>query len=150
MRAVRTLGGGVVTTLLVASSLSAPPAAAQVVGPPEISSVSSSGVSERRAALAATIEPRGSATLYEVFVRYSPCGGGAGECPTPPRQERIGHGRVSPKLNARTVRAKLVMMTPGCTYAYWFVASNASGSVESEHQSVTALGGGHGPRTCKR
>jgi hypothetical protein len=150
MPRVRTLGLGVVAALLLSSALGALPVAAQIVGPPEISNVSASGVTSRRATLTATIEPRAAATTYSVFVRYSPCPGGSGECPTPPQQERIGHGNVSPKLNARTVRAKLVMLTAGCTYEYWFVASNSFGTVESERESITAVGGSHAPRTCKR
>jgi hypothetical protein len=150
MRVPRAPRAGVIATVALASALCALPAAAQIVGPPEISNVSASGVSERRATLTATVEPRGSQTLYEVFVRYSPCPGGSGECPTAPRQERIARGKISPKLNARSVHAKLVMLTAGCTYEYWFVASNASGAAQSERHSLTAVGGGHAPRTCKR
>jgi hypothetical protein len=151
---VRTVGalragvGGAALLALIA--LGVLPAAAQIVGPPEISNVSASGVTGRRATLSATIEPRGAPTAYEVFVRYSPCPGGAGECAMPPRQERIGHGKISPTVNARTVRPKLVMLTAGCTYEYWFVASNSFGTVESERQSVTSVAGSRQPRACKR
>jgi hypothetical protein len=135
--------------VLALTAVSALSAVAQIVGPPEISNVSASGVSTRRATFSATIEPRGSRTAYEVWIRFSPCPGGAGECAQPPRQKRIGHGKVPQQMSARTVRAKLIMGTPGCTYEYWFVASNASGTVESEHESVTSESGSHPPQECR-
>lgn len=147
MRRVGILGAGIAGA--VSLSLGALPAVAQIVGPPEISHVSASGVGNRHATFSATIESRGSNTTYEVLIRYSPCQGGAGECPQPIRQKRVGHGKVPEKLSARTVRGKLTMGTAGCTYEYWFVASNASGTVESEHQSVTSAGGSKLPRECK-
>jgi hypothetical protein len=150
VRRVVTLGAGVVASVVLAlTALGALPAVAQITGPPEISNVSASEVSSQRATFSATIEPRGSKTTYEVWIRYSPCQGGAGECPQPPLQKRIGHGKVSQHMSSRSVRAKLIMGTPGCTYEYWFVASNASGTVESERQSVTSTGGSPRPRECR-
>jgi hypothetical protein len=135
---------------VVALALGALPAAAQIIGPPEISNVSASNVGARHATVTATIEPRGSDTTYELMMRYSPCPAGAGECPQPPRVERDGHGKVAQKLATRTVRAKLVMLTKGCIYEYWIVASNASGTVESEHHSIATAGGSRPPAECKR
>jgi hypothetical protein len=149
MRKAGVLGAGVAATAVLA--LGALPALAEIVGPPEISSVSASNVGARHATVSATIEPRGSDTRYELLVRYSPCPGGAGECAQPARQERDGHGKVSHALSSTEVRAKLVMLTKGCTYEYWIVASNASGTVESERQSITTPSGGtRPPRECKR
>jgi hypothetical protein len=147
MRRVGTLGAGVVGAALLA--LGALPAAAQIIGPPEISNVAASNIGTRQASVMATIEARGSNTTYELLMRYSPCPAGAGECPQPPRQERFGHGKVSHRSGTRTVRANLKMLTKGCTYEYWFVASNASGTVESEHQSLTTPAA-RVLRECKR
>lgn len=151
MRGARVLGASVGGALLaVAFAFGVSLASAQVIGPPEITNVSASGVSEHHATVSATIAANGHPTTYQVWVSYAPCQGGAGECPTPVQKEQIARGKLSAKMGTRDARSKVQMLTPSCTYAYWFVATNSSGTVESEHESFTATGGDSGPKACKR
>lgn len=150
MRA-RRIGGSLVGSIVACVALvGAGTAAAQIIGPPEISNVSSSGVTETQATVNATIEPRGHGTVYEVLLTYSPCQGGAGECAQPPVRELVGHGKLPARKTSRTVSTKVRMLTPGCDYSYWLVASNSAGTVESEKRLFTASGGKSGPTECSR
>lgn len=113
---------------------------------PRIESVSASKIGEHSVTLEAVIAPEIPAK-YEAWISYAPCQGGAGECPKPVQTETVGHGTV---FGSRTVHQKVRMLTPGCTYVYWFVATNYEGKAESAHESFTAAGGTSGPKECSR
>lgn len=115
---------------------------------PGIRSVSASHVGERTVTLVAVVETP-IRTEYEVWISYARCQGGAGECPKPVQTEAVGHGTASGS-RARTVRQRVRNLTPGCTYVYWFLASNKEGEAESSHESFTAAGGTPGPKACNR
>jgi hypothetical protein len=132
------------TTVLVVIALDAGVAGASA---PKIESVSADKVGERKATLTASIAAGGRPTRYEVFIEYALCQGGAGECPRPPKNEVIGSGKVK---EGRKLKQKVNMLTPSCTYLFWFVASNADGTAESAHESFTASGGTPGPKECSR
>ena len=111
---------------------------------PQIESVAASNITENSVTLEAVILAK-AGTKYEIWLSYAPCQGGAGECPKPIRKKKIGHGKLPASNTAQTV-SQNVVLTPGCTYTYWFVA----GTVESVHESFTAAGGTAGPKKCSR
>jgi len=100
--------------------------------------------------LSASIDAGDQKTAYEVWISYAPCQGGAGECPKPIQKELIASGSISYK-KTRTVIGKVGMLTVGCTYGYWFVATNGRGTLESEHEYFVVGGAGtHEPKECTR
>jgi hypothetical protein len=50
----------------------------------------------------------------------------------------------------RKISKKVNMLTPSCTYVFWFVASNSDGTVESAHAGSKAAGGKPGPKEYRR
>lgn len=146
---VRWLGGGLLG-LLLATLLGVGLASAKIIGPPEITNVSATIVPENGANLFATIAPHGHATTYQVWLSYSPCKGGAGECAKPRKKEEIAKGKIARSASSKNVTTSVKNVTPGCTYAYWFVAKNSSGTVESELQNFTAVGEGGAREECQR
>jgi len=145
----RQLGGSLVV-LILAVALGAAPASARIIGPPEITEVSATIIPENGATLHATIAPHGHVTTYHVWLSYSPCQGGAGECPKPIKKEEIASGKIAAGRASKTVQVNVRNVTPNCTYGYWFVAGNSSGTVESEHQGFTAVGEGGTLGECTR
>ena len=116
---------------------------------PVISGVSAKAMNTT-AGLMASINPGEQLTSYEVWLSYAPCQGGAGECSKPVQKEVVASGTI-PFKKERRVKAKVKMLTPGCTYGYWFVASNGRGTVESEPEFFTARGGDpNTPKECAR
>lgn len=101
-------------------------------------------MTETQATVSATIEPHGHATSYEVWLIYSPCAPFS-ECPKALIKQRIGQGKLRSKTASGVVGKTIKMLSPGCDYAYWFVASNSAGRVESE-QHVIATEGTTRPR----
>jgi hypothetical protein len=118
-------------------------------GPPKIQGLSASA-SRHSAKLRASIYPDSYATTYEIWIEYAQCQGGAGECPKPPKKEKVGGGKVSASREAQEISKKVGMLTPSCLYVYWLVAINSKGSVESMHEHITATGGKEGPKACRR
>lgn len=117
---------------------------------PTVSNVSVTANRAARATLSSSINPGEQTTTYEVWISYAPCQGGAGECPKPIQKEEVASGSV-PYKRTRSVRAKVGMLTPGCTYGYWFVASNGRGTVQSQTEYFVAAGGEpRGPKECGR
>ena len=61
------------------------------------------------------------------------------------RKKRSPQAGAFPYKRPRDVKA-IIGLTPGCTYGYWFVASNERGTVETEHEYFVAAGGEPGAR----
>lgn len=115
---------------------------------PTITAVSATATA-KKARLSATINPGDQQTAYEIWISYAPCQGGAGECPKPIQKEEVAGGSI-PYKRPRDVKA-IIGLTPGCTYGYWFVASNERGTVETEHEYFVAAGGEpRSPKACGR
>lgn len=151
MSRVGSVGRGLVGGLVAcAALLVAGAAGAQVIGAPEISEVATSSIGEHQATVSATIAPHGQNTTYEVWVSYSPCPRGEGECGKPRVQEKVATRKVSSKDASQHVERKIGMLTPGCYYDYWFVASNGYGKVESEPVGFLAQEGHRSPAECRR
>ena len=118
--------------------------------PPAITNTSVSANHSTHAKLGASINPGDQQTTYEVWISYAPCQGGAGECSKPVQEEELATATL-PYKKTRNVKTTVHMLTPGCTYGYWFVATNGRGTVESEHQNFVAAGGEpNGPKECTR
>jgi hypothetical protein len=116
-------------------------------GPPMIENVKAGRPSDHSALLSAAITPEGLTTRWEAWVEYGVCQGGAGECPKPPKKQKLASGKI---VAEQLVKVTLSKLTPGCSYSYWFAATNADGTVTSEPQTVTAKGGTPGPKECSR
>jgi hypothetical protein len=117
-------------------------------GVPMLEGLSASEITERTAKLGALINPDGSRTTYQLWVEYAPCQGGAGECPNPPVIEKVGKGKIAPGDQGVAVSRNLKMLTPGCHYTYWFVATNSFGTAQSSREQVKSAG--KESFTCRR
>jgi hypothetical protein len=129
--------------LVVLSILALGPvsAVAEASSQPSISSESASGITSRRAAVQAQINPGGLETTWEVWVQYANCQNtppGAGACDSVTVGKR-GEGTISAGSTDQTVGVTLTHLEPGYSYTYWFVARNAAGEIEGTGQSFTAL-----------
>jgi hypothetical protein len=115
---------------------------------PSIEGLGASQIGEAKATIAASISADGAKTKYQVWVAYAPCQGGAGECAKPFQEEELVRGSVMAR-DTREIERALSGLTGGCSYSFWFVASNSQGTVESEHASFETPGPA-GPKACRR
>ncbi len=116
--------------------------------PPEITGVSATRLRATSVRLRASIESGSQTSTWELFIRYAPCQGGAGECPKPVQTEKVASGAIAGSTRAKRVAEKVTMLTPSCGYEYWFVAHNERGAAESEHEVLRRETGG--PKECRR
>jgi len=109
-------------------------------GVPSIEGLSASRVTETSAQLKARIDPNGAATHYSFWVKYDPCQHGAGECAKGPQTELVAEGKLPASGRRIAVREALGKLKHGCLYAYWVVAANSRGEMESSQQTVETTG----------
>jgi hypothetical protein len=121
--------------------LGLPSAVAQASSPPSVSSESVSGVTSRRATVAAQVNPGDLATTYEVWVEYANCQNtpsGSASCMSISVGKR-GEGTIAAGSTDQTISVTLKHLEPGYSYTYWVVATNAAGEAAGAHQSFKTL-----------
>lgn len=121
-------------------ALASAPAAGYVAGGrPLILSTYISSLSKRAAVLTAVIDPEGGETRYEFWLEYPPCS----EC-EPIREPlhtgtiAFSRGHYSGGYGGDLVDYKLKKLKPDVPYRFWVVASNSSGSAESQNRPFEA------------
>ncbi len=150
MTCVRWLQGGLALALVVVALDAAAAGGAPCkgcIGPPVIENVKAGRPGEHSALLSAAITPEGLPTRWEARVEFGVCQGGAGECAKPPKKQKLAGGKI---VTEQLVKVTLGKLTPGCSYSYWFTATNSDGTVTSEPETLTAKGGSPGPKECSR
>lgn len=93
------------------------------------------GYREYESTLSATIDPNGSQTTYEIWIRYERhlCEGKVPSC-TKHTSEPIDSASLAAGDGAELVG--YTGNTRDCAYEYWFVASNSAGTVHSPHKNA--------------
>lgn len=97
------------------------------IGPPLLESVKATSISEREAALQATIAPRGADTQY-IFELEEEGSGVA---------IAVGEGTISKEALKSSVTAPLTGLSPGTVYRFTLIATNEKGTEEAEGHFVT-------------